>query len=145
MKKLLFIILVVLISFSAFETVNAEEPFVYISFEQKAVKLSSSVIYDNIIPEALTLKVNSNCFHGSVVASMSSIRNKYGKAIDQDRVCIKTSATDGFVSLEKPVIISKPAFGSYNIIIDFLVKANDEFLRAGKYSGTIAFTVLPAA
>ena len=95
--------------------------------------------------EALTLKVTSNCYHGSIVASMSSLKNRYGGTLRQDRIFIKTSATNGFVSLEKPVKISKPAFGSYDIIIDFLVKANSELLRAGTYGGSIAFTVMPAA
>ncbi|MBN2590897.1 MAG: hypothetical protein JXA96_13615 [Sedimentisphaerales bacterium] len=143
MKKLLFIILVGLISLCSIEVAQAKQPFVYISFEQKAVKLSSSLIWDSVIPEALTLKVNSNCFHGSIVASMSSLKNKMGAEINQDRVFIKTLSTTGFVSLAKPVIVSEPAFGSHEIKIDFMVKANGEFDRAGKYSGAIAFTVLP--
>lgn len=143
MKKLLFIMLVGLISLNSTGIIHAEEPFVYISFEQKAVKLSSSLIWDNIIPEALTLKVNSNCFHGSIVASMSSLKNRTGQEINRDRVYIKTSETGGFVSLDKSVNLSKPTFGSHDIKIDFLVKANGQFDRAGSYSGTIAFTILP--
>ncbi len=143
MKKLLFILLFGLILLNSTGIIHAEEPFVYISFEQKAVKLSSSLIWDSIIPEALTLKVNSNCFHGSILASMSSLKNRYGQEINQDRVYVKTSATGGFVSLVKPVVLSKPMFGSHDIKIDFLVKANSSFDRAGNYSGSIAFTILP--
>ena len=143
MKKLLFIMLVGLISLNSTGIVNAEEPFVYISFEQKAVKLSSSLLWDSLIPEALTLKVHSNCFHGSIMASMSSLKNRTGQEINQDRDLVKTSDTSGFVSLDKPVKISKPMFGSHDIKIDFMVKANGQFDRAGKYSGTIAFTILP--
>ncbi len=143
MKKLLFILLFGLISLNSTGIIHAEEPYVYISFEQKAVKLSSSLIWDSIIPEALTLKVNSNCFHGSILASMSSLKNRGGQEINQNRVYVKTSATSGFVSLAKPVILSKPMFGSHDIKIDFLVKANGPFDRAGNYSGTIAFTILP--
>lgn len=143
MKKLLFSMLIGLISLNAIGIAYAEEPYVYLSFGQKAVVLSSSLIWDNIIPEALTVKVNSNCFHGSIVASMSSLKSRLGREINQDRVYIKTSATDGFISLNKPVTISEPMFGSHDIKIDFLVKANGQFDRAGKYSGTIAFTILP--
>jgi hypothetical protein len=66
-----------------------------------------------------------------------------GAEINQNRVFIKTLSTTGFVSLDKPVIVSEPAFGSHEIKIDFMVKANGEFHRAGTYSGAIAFTVLP--
>jgi hypothetical protein len=114
-----------------------------LSFEQKAVELTSDLIYDNLVPEALTLKVNSNCYHGSVIASMGSLKSRWGRKIDNDRVYVKTLATGGFVSLVEPVVISEPTFGSHEIVIDFLVKANGAFDRAGKYSGMIAFTILP--
>lgn len=144
MKKLLLIIVVCLASLGSNKVASAEEPYVYISFDRKEVKLGSNLLWDNIIPEALTLKVNSNCFHGSIVASMeSSLRNKIGNKINQGRVFIKTTTTVGFVSLIRPVIISEPAYGSHDIKIDFLVKANGYFDRAGSYSGSIAFTVLP--
>lgn len=143
MKKLTFVIAVCFILLSSAEIVSAEEPFVYISFKQEKVNLGSSLLWDNIIPEALTLKVNSNCIHGPIVASMSSLKNKNSNVINQDRVFIKTLATNGFVSLIRPVIISRPKFGSHDIIIDFMVKANGEFDLAGTYSGSMAFTVLP--
>lgn len=143
MKKLLFIMLVGLATLCPNGFTEAEEPYVYLTFDQKSVGLTSNLLWDSLIPEALTLKVNSNCFHGSVVASMSSLKNRWGDEINQKRVYIKTLDTGGFVSLVKPVIISKPTFGSHEIAIDFLVRANGSFDRAGKYSGAIAFTVLP--
>jgi len=143
MKKMLLITMVALISLCPIGISRAEEPYVYLSFEQKAVGLTSNLLSDSITPEALTLKVNSNCYHGSVVASMGSLKNRWGRKIDNDRVYIKTLATGSFVSLVKPVVISEPTFGSHEIVIDFLVKANGAFDRAGKYSGTIAFTILP--
>ena len=143
MKKYLFIMLVGLAVLYPKGVAKAEEPYVYLSFNQKSVGLTSNLLWDSVIPEALTLKVNSNCFHGSVVASMSSLKNRWGNEFSQSRVYIKTLATGGFVSLVKPVIISEPTFGTHEIKIDFLVKANGKIDRAGKYSGAIAFTVLP--
>ena len=143
MKKLLIILVLGLICFNPLGIAHSEEPYVYLSFDQKEVRLGSYLLWDKVIPEALTVKVNSNCFHGSVVASMSSLKNSIGGRIDQDRVYIKTTATGGFISLSRPVIISQPAFGSHDIQVDFMVKANGELKRAGKYSGVIAFTILP--
>lgn len=143
MKKLLFIMVVGLVALNSTGIAHAKAPFVYITTEQKKVNLGSMLIWDTVIPDALTLKVNSNCFHGSVVASMSSLRNSIGQEIKQDRVYIKTNVTGGFVSLDKPVVVSEPTFGSHDIKIDFMVKANGLLDRAGKYSGTIAFTVMP--
>jgi len=145
MKKLLIIIVLGFLCFSPFGIARSEEPYAYISFEQKQVQLGSVLLWDTIIPEALTVKVKSNCFHGSVVASMSSLKNSIGGKINQDRVFIKTSDTGGFVSLARPVVVSMPTFGSHDINIDFMVKANGVLQRAGKYSGVIAFTILPPA
>jgi len=143
MKKLLFVIAVCFVLLSSVEIASAEEPFVYISFAQEKVTLGSNLLWDNVIPEALILKVNSNCFHGPVVASMSSLKTRSGSLINQDRVFIKTEATGGFFSMIRPVVISRPTFGSHDIIIDFLVKANGRFDPAGTYSGSMAFTILP--
>lgn len=145
MKKLRFILLICLVSLSSVGITRAEEPYVYISFVQKEVNLGSMLIWDTMIPEALTVKVNSNCFHGPIVASMSSLKNSKSNKISQDRVYVRTSATGRFVSMAKPVALSWPTFGSHDIQIDFMVKAHGVFDRAGKYSGTIAFTVMPPA
>jgi hypothetical protein len=45
--------------------------------------------------------------------------------------------------MEKPVLISEPTIGSHDIVIDFKVKASGTVERAGRYAGTIAFTILP--
>jgi hypothetical protein len=47
--------------------------------------------------------------------------------------------------LSGPIAISRPEFGSHDIKVDFMVKANGVFDRAGIYSGTIAFTIMPPA
>ena len=143
MKKLLIILVFGLVSLSSVGVARAEKPFVYISIPQEKVNLGTFLLWDTIIPEALTLKINSNCLHGCVVASMSSLSNSLGNQILPDRILIKTIATGGFVSMAKPVVISGPAVGSHDIVVDFKVKADGEYKRAGEYYGTIAFTVMP--
>ncbi|MBN1973044.1 MAG: hypothetical protein JW787_05360 [Sedimentisphaerales bacterium] len=144
MKRTLFILVFSFVSLSSVGIARAEDPFVYISFEQKSVKLRSEVFWNTITPKALTLNVRSNCFHGSVVATMSSLRNPAGGKITQDRVFVKTSSTGGFVPLVKPVAISSPVYGPHNIVVDFMVKGNGPYDNAGQYYGTLVFTVMPA-
>ena len=143
MKRLLFVFVLVLVSISTMEIARAAEPYVFLSVPQKKVNLGSVFMYDTIIPEAMTLKVNSNCFHGPIIASISSLKNSLGKEIGQDSIFIKTPFTGDFISMSKPVVISEPASGSHDIVIDFKVQLNGVFYRAGRFNGTIAFTVMP--
>jgi hypothetical protein len=65
-----------------------------------------------------------------------------GKTITPDRISIKAPITDGFVSMERPVMISEPQMGSHNINLDFKLEVNP-FEAAGRYEGTLTFTVMP--
>ena len=145
MKKLLIILVFCFVCSSTVGVARADGPFTYLSVPQKKIDLGTILIWDTVIPEAVTLKVNSNCMHGSIVASISSLKNIWGPKITQDRIFIKTPYTGDFISMVKPVIISGPMFGPHDIPIDFKVKANTNGVleRAGKYSGTIVFTILP--
>jgi len=143
MKKILIICIVGLVLFGSAEIVRAKEPYVYISVEQEKADLGTLLVWDTTIPEALTLKINSNCLHGAVVASMSNLKHSRGDLIMRNRIFIKSEATDGFISMEKSVVVSGPAVGSHDVVIDFKVEANGLKDRAGKYSGTIAFTIMP--
>ena len=44
-----------------------------------------------------------------------------GGFIPPQRISIKSPATNGFVSMEKPVAISKTEFGNHDIVLDFKV------------------------
>ena len=145
MNKLYVILLAAFISISSVGITKAKEPYVYLSVQQKDVNLESLLYCDTITHNALKLTVYSNCFHGPVVACMSSLKNLEGAEILSDRIFIKTDYTGSFISMDRPVIISKPEFGTHDIIIDFKVKANGAYDRAGCYSGTIAFTIMPPA
>lgn len=136
--------MLVLVLLNSAGIVRAKEPYVYAYIPQSKVNLGTISIWDSVIPEAMTLKINSNCLHGPVVASISSLKNSLGNEITSDRIFIKTPFTDGFVSMAKPVAISKPAIGSHDIVIDFKVKAIEFNEPAGKYSGTLVFTVMAA-
>jgi hypothetical protein len=89
------------------------------------------------------VKVESNCLHGPIVASITPFKNSYGGTILPDRISIQTPTTGDFVPMIKPVVISEPAFGNHDVVIKFKVQTdfNDP---AGKYSGTIILTVMPA-
>jgi hypothetical protein len=131
----------VLVGFT--ENVKAEEPYAYLSVEQDEIELDTFLVCDTVIPEALTLKVTSNCLHGPITAKVSKLKRDQDHVIEPERIFIKTEATVDFISMEKPVLVSEPAVGSRDIVIDLKVKASGKVERAGRYAGTIAFTILP--
>jgi hypothetical protein len=132
--------------------VKAEDPFAYIgesymylSVEAKKVNLGSILAHDLTVTEALTIKVISNCLHGPVMVAMQdSLKNRYGNEIKLDRVFVRSEDTDGFISMEKPVVISEADFGQHDIVLDFKVEAAFMNDKTGRYKGTLAFTILPA-
>jgi len=147
MKKLLIILMFVLVSFGSVGIVRAEDPYVYVSVEKDKVVLKTILAGNTKIPEALTLKVKSNCFHGPIIASLNDLKHRRGDLIKPERVYIKTDATREYISMEKPVVISLPEAGSHDIVVDFEIKANTQGVLdyAGRYSGTLTFTILPPA
>ena len=93
---------------------------------------------------ALTVHVESNCLHGPIVASMTSLRHSGGSTITPDCVFIKAPAiTDEYSSMARPVKISETQTGSHDIELLFKLQAPKSFSRAGRYTGSITFTVMP--
>ena len=136
---------------------QADAPFVNISPSSDSLKFGEPVfnLPSLIAPGAaiypttfgtssadLTLKVASNCLHGPIMASITTLRHRLGKSITSDRVSIKSPITDGFVSMAQPVLISKPEMGSHDIDLSFRLDVNP-FEAAGQYQGTLTFTVMP--
>ncbi len=156
MKKVTKIWLVVAILFTAPVTALADEPFVNLnpssnSLEfgepefSKPTTVRGAILYPTIFGTSsanLTLKVESNCLHGPIMASITKLRHRMGKTITPDRISIKAPITDGYVSMEKPVQISKPQIGSHEIDLSFRLEVNP-FEAAGQYKGTLTFTVMP--
>jgi hypothetical protein len=65
-----------------------------------------------------------------------------GKKITPDRISVKAPITNGYVSMERPVMISEPRLGSHDIKLDFKLNVNP-FEAAGRYEGTLTFTLMP--
>lgn len=92
---------------------------------------------------SLTVHVESNCLHGSIVASVTALKHSRGYTIPPDRILIKAPVTnEEYVRMAKPVVISEPETGSHDIKLDFKLQAT-HFDFAGRYSGTLTFTVMP--
>lgn len=97
--------------------------------------------YDS--PAKLTVKVKSNCFHGPIVVSITKLQHSNGSTtITPDRIFINGPATGGFVPMARPVAVSEPTTGSHDIELKFRVE-NKFRDFAGKYTGTIMFTIMP--
>lgn len=122
---------------------QSAKPFVSISTKQDKVDLGTILfpgIYD--LPGALTLEVDSNCMHGPITISATELKRRNGGSISPEHISIKTPATGGFVTMGKPVVISKPTTGSHQIVLDLKVKT-ESINPAGEYTGTFTFTIMP--
>src|SRR4030042_5785336 len=123
---------------------QSDKPFVYVSATPDILDLGTASIFSDgyDVPGALTLKVDSNCFHGPIMISTTKLERRHGGSISAERIFVKTPATGGFVTMAKPVAISKSTEGPHKIVLDFRVET--KFLDpAGEYTGTITLTVMP--
>ncbi|MBN1804751.1 MAG: hypothetical protein JW837_05835 [Sedimentisphaerales bacterium] len=157
MKRVMKICLVAAILFAMPIMAYADEPFVKISmasrslqfgepeFSEPSVVGPGAAMFPSIFgvsSASMTLKVESNCLHGPIMASISELRHRLGKKITSDRISVKSPKTNGFVSMTKPVMISEPHSGSHNIDLDFKLEVNP-FEAAGRYEGVLTFTIMP--
>jgi hypothetical protein len=88
------------------------------------------------------IQVESNCLHGSIFASTEGFRHSLGAFIPPEHISVKAPVTDGYVSMEKPVAISKPVFGHHDIVLNFRVQTGPQH-HEGKYTGTLILTLMP--
>ncbi len=120
------------------------KPYVHVSTSPKVLDLGTSSmpgVYD--VPKALTVEVESNCLHGPIVISVTRLRHYYyGGFIKPEHILVRTSATHGFVAMDKPVVISRTTSGPHKIVLDLQVRTGFQNL-AGKYKGTFTITVMP--
>jgi len=96
------------------------------------------------VPGALTVNVDSNCFHGPIMISTTRLNRRQGGSISPDRIFVKTPATGGFVTMARPVAISKSTEGSHKIVLDLRVETKFPD-PAGEYTGTLMLTIMPPA
>ncbi len=91
---------------------------------------------------SLTVKVESNALHGPIVASITALEHPRGGSIPPERISIKSPTTNGYVTMARPVVISRPETGSHDIELDFRLDVFPSD-HAGSYRGTVTFTIMP--
>jgi hypothetical protein len=94
------------------------------------------------VKSALTVQVEANCPHGPIYLSATALNQKDGGTIGTDRIFVRTKETDGYVTMTKPVAISKPAQGSHKVVVDVRVDA-PVGIAAGEYSGYFTCLIAP--
>lgn len=118
-------------------------PYILISATPDKLNLGTTMMNSEYnTPSMVTVNINSNCMHGSVIATMSSLKNEEGTVIEPDRIFVQSPTTDGYASMRRPVVVSKPADGTHSIDLSFKVQTDIKD-RAGKYEGSLIFTVVP--
>lgn len=162
MNKLVTTCLILAVLLGTAGIARADDPYVSISttkdrlefgmatfsdLEPSLVSVSGKALFPGILFSAsasLTVKVDSNCLHGPILASISDLRHTRGQIIPCERVSVSAPTTNGYVSMAKPVIISNPETGPHDIDLDFRV---ERLLHdpAGKFSGNITFTIIPVS
>ena len=142
MKNYLMTSLILVVLLGTAGIVQAQEPFVRISATENFKLGTFSFWEDGTSSSVLTVKVESNCLHGPVVASITPLKRAGSVSITPDRIMVKTEATGGYVSMATPVAISETTEGSHDIKMNFKIKTNITD-HAGRYSGMLAFTVMP--
>ncbi|OHB64184.1 MAG: hypothetical protein A2168_00725 [Planctomycetes bacterium RBG_13_50_24] len=126
------------------EAEQSDTPFVNVSTTPDKLDLGTASLFMDTydVPAALTVKVEANCMHGPIMISTTKLKHRRGGSISPERVFVKTPATDGFVTMARPVAISKPTTGSHKIVLDLRVET--QFLDpAGEYTGTLMLTIMP--
>lgn len=92
---------------------------------------------------SLTVHVESNCLHGPIVASVTELKHSQGYTIPPERILINAPImNDEYTRMTKPVVISEPEIGTHDIELNFKLQAT-HFNYAGRYKGTLIFTVMP--
>jgi hypothetical protein len=92
---------------------------------------------------SLTLHVESNCLHGPIVASVTALKHSEGYTIPPEHILINAPImNEEYTRMGKPVVISEPETGTHDIELNFKLQAT-HFNYAGRYTGTLTFTVMP--
>jgi hypothetical protein len=94
------------------------------------------------VPGALTVGIETNFWHGSVMISTTPLKSRRGGKIEPENIFVRTSKIGQYVSLKKPVMIMSTAAGSQEVVVDFKVHAGSNN-PSGQYEGTITLTVAP--
>ena len=127
------------------QAVRPANPFVSITVKPSQLDLGNIPLVGTHDPLAvLTVQVEANCPHGPVMVSATAFERQGGGSISPKHVYVKSPAMNGFITMGKPVSISKPEAGSHDIVLKFRLKnVFDKLEPAGRYKGKFTFTVTP--
>lgn len=151
MKRIIVALLLAGAFFGSVGTAQAmelpDEPFISVTVAPEVLNLGTLMAIPSAhglvsSPASLMVKVNSNCMHGPILVTMTDLRHYKGNIIKSDKIFVQSPATGGFVPMARPVMISEPTTGSHDIELDFKVDSSLENI-AGRYEGTLVFTVIP--
>ena len=150
MKRLVITWVLAAILFGLAGVAGAEqidEPFVNVSTTPDVLDLGTASFFTDShdVPGALTVKVDSNCFHGPIMISTTKLKHRQGGSISPDHIFVKTPETGGFITMARPVPISKSTEGSHKIVLDLRVETGGLLYPADEYKGTITLTIMPPA
>jgi hypothetical protein len=148
MKRILitaWVVVVAVVGFAAVaEAVRPSgKPFVHVSTSPQSLDLGTASFagyYD--VSNALTVEVDSNCFHGPITISATKLKHHMGISIPPERIFVRSDATGGYVPMDRDVTISPPKSGPHKIVLDLQVRTEFRDL-AGAYRGTFTVTVMP--
>jgi len=120
-----------------------DRPFINVTTKPDRLDLGTAPLMGSLeLRAALTVEVEANCAHGPILLSATPLNRRSGGSIGTDRIAVRTAATDGYVAMNRPVAISKPAFGPHRIVVDVKVDAPVGY-PAGDYNGVFTFMIMP--
>jgi hypothetical protein len=127
----------------AVKPAGPDRPFINVTTKPDRLDLGTAPLMGPLeLKAALTVEVEANCLHGPIYLSATPLNRPDGGSIGADRISVRTAATNGYVAMNRPVAISKPAGGFHRIVVDVKVDAPAGF-PAGDYSGVFRFMIMP--
>ena len=121
-----------------------KKPFLHVTTTPDEIDLGTALFTMGPLElkSALTVQVETNCPHGAIYLSATPLNHNSGGTIGNDRISVRTSETNGYVSMSKPVAISKPTAGSHKVVVDVKVDA-PVGVTAGEYNGFFTCMITP--
>jgi hypothetical protein len=143
-RLLLWTIFMAVLVWAGTSSATSDEPFIRVSTSPDEIDLGTAIFFAGIheVPGALTVEVESNCWHGPIIISTTPLERQGGGLIEPDDIFVRTPGMGRYVSLKKPVVILPTAAGSQEVVVDFKVHAGLKN-PSGQYKGMITLTIVP--
>jgi hypothetical protein len=127
----------------AVKPVCTDRPFLNVTTNPDRLDLGMAPFMGPLeLKAALTVEVEANCLHGPIYLSATPLNRQNGHSIGSERISVRTAETNGYVAMNRPVAISKPAKGSHKVVVDVKVDTPAGF-PAGEYNGVFTFMIMP--